>query len=144
MCMYVCGGGVSVCVVCGVVWCGVVWLGVVWCGVVWCGVVWCCGLCVCQCAVCGVRVCVWVCSRVCACMWSCADRRHWTARSVCLIFNKTMKMSLSARHSYPSGMLMNLASVDCDNLMNFVWGGLQVHVARGVRECARACVRVCA
>ena len=44
-----------------------------------------------------------------------------------MLYAKSLSMHTSHRHEYSSGRISNLASVDSDSLMNFMWSDNTTH-----------------
>jgi hypothetical protein len=59
---------------------------------------------------------------------------------------QALRMNQAEKRDYPAGTIVNLASVDCDNLMNFSWSSFHDLWACPLRSALRSfilpCVRV--
>jgi hypothetical protein len=43
---------------------------------------------------------------------------------ITLVFQKSLRMNLAERRAYSPGDIVNIVSVDADNIMNFCWSGV--------------------
>ena len=59
-----------------------------------------------------------------------------------MLYAKSLSMHTSHRHAYSSGRISNLASVDSDSLMNFMWSDDSTHAVIAALSTAACCVLI--